>query len=142
MVDNLLITGGNGSLRPSGFREADWINTEIKNYGIADSSIIIEKQARNTLENAEFTRQLLIDKKLPPPYLLVTSAFHMRRSQMTFDAVGLKTIAYPCNYLMKEKNYYLRDLIPDAHVFNAWNFYIKEFIGYLVYSVKLKAGKA
>jgi uncharacterized SAM-binding protein YcdF (DUF218 family) len=95
----LLFTGGNASLKPTGFREADWISAELNSYRISKDEILIEKDSRNTLENAQFSKKLLEAKGLPPPYLLITSAFHMRRSLQTFKNAGLNVIPYSCNYI-------------------------------------------
>lgn len=135
-AENLLFTGGNGNLLPSGFREADWLAHELKNYGIADSAILIENNSRNTFENAQFSRSLLQAKKLHPPYLLVTSAFHMRRSLYTFKKMGLDVIPYSANYIAGREKVSLDSFIPSAETLLKWNVYIKEVIGFSAYYFK------
>lgn len=135
-ADNLLFSGGNGNLLPGGFREADWLLTELKNYKIADSSIIIEKNSRNTLENAKFSKNLLNSKKLAPPYLLVTSAFHMRRSMFTFEKTGIDVLPYSANYIAGREKATFDTFIPSAEALLKWNIYIKEIIGFVAYYFK------
>ena len=96
----ILITSGDGSLNPDGFSEAVWVQGELKKLNMPDSSVLIEGKSRNTIENAVFTKRLLIAKHLAPPYLLVTSAFHMRRSVVIFEKAGLKVIPFPSNYIV------------------------------------------
>jgi len=135
-AENLLFTGGNGNLLPSGFREADWLSKELKNYTIADSTILIEKNSRNTLENAQFSKNLLQSKKLRPPYLLVTSAFHMRRSLYTFKKMGIDVVPHSANYIAGREKVSFDNFIPSAETLLKWNVYIKEVIGFCVYYFK------
>ncbi|WP_295712244.1 YdcF family protein [Mucilaginibacter sp.] len=128
----IVISGGNGHLFADGFREADWAKEKLIALQIPDSCILVENQSRNTLENASLTKALLIKNKLKGPYILVTSAFHMRRSLQIFKSKGFDVIAYPCNYFAGTGNLSFGDLIPEAGVLTGWNTYIKELIGYMV----------
>ena len=135
-ADNLLFSGGNASLIPGKFREADWLSAELIHYNIADSTVLIENQSRNTLENARFTKTLLLSENLPPPYLLVTSAFHTRRSLSVYKKMGLQVVPYSCNFIAGRDKLSLDSFIPSAGTLQTWNFYIKEVIGSFVYYFK------
>ena len=135
-VAKLLFTGGNASVRPSGFSEASWIEDELRQFNIQQTDVLIENKARNTLENAGFSKALLESRQLPPPYVLVTSAFHMRRSLQTFRAAGIEVIPYSSNYLAGREKLSLDSFIPSAQALFTWNFYIKELIGSVVYALK------
>lgn len=129
---NILISGGNGSLIPGGFREARWAKQQLLQLGVADSLILTEDRSRNTLENAEFSKVVLDSNRLKPPYLLVTSAFHMRRAKMIFNKKGLNVVAVSCSYLIGNDSYHVTDLLPQADVIGNWDFYTKEVVGYMV----------
>lgn len=131
-VDKLLLTGGNGLLMPSGYKEADWARQQYKDLQVPDSCMLIENKSRNTIENAAFTKQLLQTQKLKGPYLLVTSAFHMRRSLMIFKKQGIDVIPYPCNFSTRQFSFSAEDLLPNAGALAGWGMYIKEMIGYVV----------
>lgn len=135
-VDYLLFTGGNASLMPGKFRETAWLSTEMHQFTISNKDVLIEKQARNTLENAKFTKLLLKTKQLPQPYLLVTSAFHMRRSLHTFKKAGLNVVPYSCNYIAGNNRLSFASFIPDVGALSNWNTYIKEVVGFVVYRFK------
>ncbi|MDN3549105.1 YdcF family protein [Mucilaginibacter aquaedulcis] len=137
-VKNVLITSGNGNLMPSAFREGTWAGYQLKAAQIPDSCILIEDKSRNTLENASFTKALLQKKGQQGPYLLVTSAFHMRRSIRIFKKVGLDIIPYPCNYIAGTNGIGLDELIPSADALSKWSTYIKEVIGLTVNYVSNK----
>lgn len=129
----LLITGGSGSLLPDEYSEAPWAKKQFLEFNYPDSAVLIESNSRNTLENGRFSKVLLDSAKLKPPYLLVTSAYHMRRSLMIFKNAGMDVIPYPANYLIRRKAE-ASDFIPDASVLSSWNIYIKEVVGYVANS--------
>lgn len=131
-VNRLLITGGNGLLRPSAFREADWVREQLREMQVPDSCVLSESKSRNTIENAVFSKQLLQQHKFKGPYLLVTSAFHMRRSMMIFKKYGVDVVAYPCNFSSRRFSVSFDDFLPNAGALAGWGTYIKEVIGYTV----------
>jgi len=130
----ILITGGNGDLVPGAYREAPWAKLQLQKLGIADSLILIEGNSRNTVENAVFSKRILLTNKLKPPYLLVTSASHMRRAVMIFEKKGIDVVPHPCNYLTNNKHFKLIDVVPQADVLSSWEVYLKEVVGYAVNS--------
>lgn len=131
-VPHLLISGGNGNLIPGKFKESEWVKTQLELLKVPDSSIIVENQSRNTLENAAFSKAILAQKHLQPPYLLVTSAFHMRRSLSIFKNEKMDVVPYPCDYIVGGPEFSWYQLIPDAGTLAGWNLYIKEMIGAFV----------
>ncbi len=138
IVSHVLITGGNGNIIPGAYHEGAWAGQQLAAMGLPPEAILVENNSRNTLENGAFTRQLLLDTHLAPPYILVTSAFHMRRSLMVFHREDLQVIPYPCNYTAGRYQLSVFDLIPGSEALNTWPYYIKEVIGYAVYWVKGK----
>ena len=80
------------------------------------------------MENAAYTSQSLGQSHLAPPYILVTSAFHMRRAMYIFKKAGVNVIPYPCNYLSGNTRSldFIDSITPDAYSLWTWNFYIKE----------------
>jgi len=138
IVDHILVSGGNGSLMKHSFRESKWAAAQLLAVGIPQSAILIENDSRNTLENAAFSKRVLDSAGLKPPYVLVTSAFHMRRSLWCFDKEGMNVIPYPCNYFAGRGKFNFTDIIPQAHVMDLWFVYIKEVVGYYAYQLKAK----
>jgi uncharacterized SAM-binding protein YcdF (DUF218 family) len=131
-VKRILVSGGNGSLFPDSFREGDWVKTQLLEFKVPDSCIIIEDKSRNTIENAAFSKQKLDSAHLTGPYVLITSAYHMRRSLQIFRKTKIDVTPFPCNYLAADGYTGAGDFIPDPGVLASWNIYIKEVIGYLV----------
>lgn len=131
-VSHILVSSGNASLHPDGFREADWVKTQLQIFGVPDSCILIEDQSRNTRENASLSKAVLQKAGLHGPYLLVTSAFHMRRALGIFKDNGFDVIPYPCHFVAGNGPGSLADFIPDGGVIGNWNTYTKEIAGTIV----------
>jgi uncharacterized SAM-binding protein YcdF (DUF218 family) len=135
-VSHILITGGNSDLHPSQYNQADWVATQLKEFNFPDSCIIEARNSRNTYEDAIFSKELLKNNHLQPPYLLVTSAFHMRRSLFIFKKIGLAVIPVPCNFFAGRNRETIASLLPNAGALSAWEIYIKEMIGLAVYYIR------
>jgi uncharacterized SAM-binding protein YcdF (DUF218 family) len=94
----IVVSGGNASLlprdRPS---EAAVMRDLLVGQGVDPSRIRLEERARNTVENALFSR----DIAQPSPgqvWLLVTSATHMPRALGCFRHIGWQVVPYPVDY--------------------------------------------
>lgn len=134
-VSNLLVSGINAKVKSN---KEDWVLRELREFKIPDSSILIENRSRNTFENVSYSKIILERSHLPPPYLLVTSAFHMRRALFIFKKMGIDVVPYPCDYLAGSEKTSVSDFIPQVTVLNKWNVYIKELVGYGVYYLKAR----
>lgn len=95
----IVYTGGFGelSLGETTHREADLALRLFVVMGIDKKRITIERESRNTYENALFTREL-VDPAPSERWLLVTSAFHMPRAIGVFRKVGFDVVAYPTDF--------------------------------------------
>ncbi|MFN4084159.1 MAG: YdcF family protein [Bacteroidia bacterium] len=109
--------------------------------GIPDSAIWVETESINTYENAVFTRELLkkkdenwADKK----YVIVTSAFHMRRAIACYKKAGFKNLTpYGTDFRsIRPKNTIINTIIPTYGGLENWTYLFKEIIGMFVYKIK------
>ncbi|QQL51364.1 YdcF family protein [Mucilaginibacter ginkgonis] len=135
-ASHILLTGGDGSLDSRGFSEANWVRGELAKLNVPDSLVLIEGKSKNTIENAQFTKKLLADNHLQPPYLLVTSAFHMRRADYVFKKAGLDVVPYPANYIAGISRTSYSSFIPSADALARWQLYTKEFVGLIVAKIR------
>lgn len=133
---HLLFSGGNSALNPDGFTEAKFVKQQLKKINIPDSLLLFDGKARNTIENAAFSKQLLKQAGLKPPYLLVTSAYHMRRAMLIYKKAGLDVVPYPCDYITGNDTVMPTDFVPGVEAIGKWNIYIKEMVGYIVAAIK------
>ncbi|GAB3927831.1 YdcF family protein [Mucilaginibacter myungsuensis] len=130
-ASHVLVTGGSSLLLPNGFSEGEWTRGQMKRFGVPDSAVLIEGKARNTMENAKLSAVVLQQKGLKPPYLLVTSANHMRRSVMIFKKNNIDVQPYPSNIQTVKIGWpVFSDIIPEPYIIMAWGGFLKELIGY------------
>ena len=99
--------------------------------------MLIESNSRNTIENAVFSKPILEKSGLKPPYILITSDFHMRRAAMIFRHEGYDIIADPVSS-GENDGFSFGDIIPDAETLSACTIYLKEGVGYVVNYYKTK----
>jgi uncharacterized SAM-binding protein YcdF (DUF218 family) len=132
-IQHLLISGGNGKPGDKNFREAAWVKTQLVQFGIPDSVIFVEDKSNNTQDNAVNSKHMLDSLHFPPPYLLITSAFHLPRAALTFKKDGLAVDPFPCNYTAGMDSFSLDDLLPRPSVLLDWDRYLKEAVGYVWY---------
>lgn len=93
----IVVTGGSGSLLLEGEGDAATAARLFPRLGFARERLILEREARDTFENAVLTRRL-VDPKPGEVWLLVTSAFHMPRSMALFRKAGFDVTPWPADY--------------------------------------------
>ena len=92
----LIVTGGAVFSRGS---EAGAIKRYMVSLGVPENRIFTEERARDTRENALFSKKLC-DEKGYERIVLVTSAYHMRRSVWAFKKAGfVELIPWPAGYV-------------------------------------------
>jgi uncharacterized SAM-binding protein YcdF (DUF218 family) len=101
--------------------------------GVPADAILVERQSRNTRENAVDTATLWREKGFRSG-LLVTSAIHMPRAIATFRAVGLNLTPWPADFHVDHSSgYTIFDFLPDAHWLALTTASVKEWLGLAVY---------
>lgn len=93
----VIFTGGSGYVTRQDVREAHYTAVLLTALGVPEGRVLYEDQSRNTRENADFSKTLVVPKA-GEIWLLVTSAWHMPRSVGTFRAAGWPVIPYPVDY--------------------------------------------
>jgi uncharacterized SAM-binding protein YcdF (DUF218 family) len=140
-IRNIIVAAGNGYITKNNFSEAAYIKQHLVQLGIPGERIFLDVKSRNTLENAKYTKQLADSTNLAGPYLLISSAMHLRRAEKVFRKMGIEPTLYPCNFLAQERgNNLLEDfLLPSSDAFQKWDNLIKELAGTLAYYITGKA---
>lgn len=110
---------------------------ELVALGVNPEDIIIEEDSKNTNENALFIKRELENQEIES-VILITSAFHMKRSMFVFEKnlQGIEIIPAPCNFLtskVKENNFYY---IPKYYNFLKFQTLLWESIGNIYYKIK------
>lgn len=137
-VKKILISGDSGYISDRGLHEAEQIKEMLVIWNIPEEDIIVEGTSRNTYENAlESTKILKNDYPEYNKFILVTSAFHMRRSRACFEKQNLNVTVYSTDQFTGGKRAYHWDeyIIPNPMNFVHWFTLIKEWVGYSTYKV-------
>jgi uncharacterized SAM-binding protein YcdF (DUF218 family) len=93
----LIFSGGSASIIRQDHKEADYVAELYGALGISADRLMLEREARNTWENAKYTMDMAAPRQ-GENWVLVTSAFHMPRAVGAFRRVGWELIPYPVDY--------------------------------------------
>jgi uncharacterized SAM-binding protein YcdF (DUF218 family) len=128
----VLFTGGSANLISNDAKEADYAAVIFESLGVDKSRLIMERQSRNTVENAEFSKALVAPKP-GERWLLVTSAFHMPRSVGLFRKAGFPVEPYPVDWRVGSRS----DAFSFTHVasegLSRTDIAVREWIGLIAY---------
>lgn len=98
--------------------------------GVKKEDIILDESAKDTFEEAMFTKKLLQNE----PFALVTSAAHMPRAMRLFESFGLHPIAAPADFHMDETVSYFQ--APGLGELNNSTASLHEYLGILWGKIK------
>ena len=133
IIKKILISGGIGRLINPGRREADEIYKAMILMGVPDDAMMLENESRNTHESALMVKDLISDQQT---HLLITSAFHLRRSVACFKKVGLHVDIFSTDFYTHPR-YFTPDVlfIPRLDAMIIWQKLFKEWAGMIAYKV-------
>ena len=135
-IQKILVSGGSGKLLNRGQREADEIASVLLMMGTKPEDIITENNSRNTHESAMEVKSILTGQTRPEECLLITSAFHMRRSSACFRRVGWSMDTFSTNILSHKRKFAVDVLLlPKPEALLGWNVLMKEWVGYIAYTI-------
>jgi uncharacterized SAM-binding protein YcdF (DUF218 family) len=134
----ILISGGSGSLEMPLDKEAKHIYDFLVQVGIPKDKILIENESKNTYENAVYSKRIIDSLNSGQSVLLITSAFHMRRSLAIFKKQGYSNVTpYSTDrYSGGRKFVFDHCFIPDVQALEGYNRLFHELLGYMVYKAK------
>lgn len=137
-VKTILLSGGSGYLMHPEEKESEIIGKYLNDIDYDLTDFWIEKESRNTVENAQYTIKMLKEKYgsdwQSKRYILVTSGYHMRRAKACFEKQGLQVEMYSTNMKSGPRRFHLDHmLIPTISALGRWEALGHEIIGYLVY---------
>jgi uncharacterized SAM-binding protein YcdF (DUF218 family) len=136
-VKRILISGGSGRLTEESEPEANRYQRAMVMMGVDPAHILIENETRNTAESAIQVKALLAklgysDKQS----VLITSAFHMRRSLACYRKQGMDPDVFSTDFYSHERDFYFDTLfIPQVDPIMNWNKLIKEWVGFVAYKL-------
>ena len=133
----IIFSAGSGDLFRQELKEAHYVKPWLETMGIEAERIVLEDQARNTIENAIYCYRIA-KPKASEAWLLVTSAFHMPRAVGTFRRAGWSAIPYPVDFgTTGDETWSL--MFNLSHGLGTANNAIHEWLGLLFYWVTDKS---
>ena len=129
----LILTGG--KLPWSiGVPEGEYLRDVAIDLGVPKKDILITENVENTDQEAKAIKKILLLDN--PKVILVTSAFHMPRAQLVFEAAGINVIPFPVDFIIGAEKLTFMSFIPSAGSFASTSFFVREMIGRTYYSLK------
>ena len=129
----LIFTGGKVPWS-IGLPEGEFLKKEAIKLGIPKKDILITENIENTDQEAKAIKKLLSTDN--PKIILVTSAFHMPRAKLVFEAAGINVIPSPVDFMIGAGKLTFMNFIPSASSFAATSFFVREIIGRTYYNLK------
>lgn len=103
----VIFTGGSATLAVGDEREADFAQGIFVRLGLSPGRVMLERDSRNTAENAQFTARMLAPRE-EQRWVLIDSAYRMPRTVGLFRAAGFSVEPYPVDWLTQGKTDYWR----------------------------------
>jgi uncharacterized SAM-binding protein YcdF (DUF218 family) len=132
-----IFSGYSGRITPKGISEADAFKQLIQEQGLSEQNAHYENRSRNTYENVLHMKPMIEEFGLKTdtgqlkPWLLITSASHMLRSEKIFRKQDIKLISVPVDYQTSNRLQWTSyDLTDGAH---NWNILVHEIVGLFAY---------
>jgi len=123
----IIVSGGSFEGKIS---DANAMAYVLKEMGVEPEKIIEENKSKDTAQNAFYVSQICKTKGFKK-LILVTSAYHLKRSKKLFERTGLKILPYPAD--SKRKNYYnIYSFLPKFSTFATSSKAIREYIALLI----------
>lgn len=114
--------------------EAQVVADQLVAWGIDRDRVIVEDRARNTRENATYSKKIVEERGFRS-VLVVTSAFHMSRSLAAFRGVGLEVDTLPVDPRSFSFTKHHTTWLPRSGFLDNSTFALRELAGRLVYRI-------
>ncbi|MES2905796.1 MAG: YdcF family protein [Pseudomonadota bacterium] len=128
----LVFTGGDGGLLGGHGNESDDAENLFVRLGVPRSQLVLERNSRNTYENAGLVAKA-VQPKAGEVWLLVTSAWHMPRAVGCFRRAGFNVTPYPVDYRTRGWSDIYRPFGAVSEGLRRTDIAVKEWTGLLVY---------
>jgi len=137
LIKKILVSGGSGKLLKQDEPEANKFKKVMLMAGVNELDIIIENKTRNTYESAVAVKKILDSLQVKSEdCLLITSAFHMRRSMACYRKAGLMIEPFSTDfYGIADKPFIPTIFIPAIQGFIIWEKLLKEWTGFVAYKI-------
>lgn len=137
IIKKIIVSGGSGRLLDTTVREANDVMDAMTMMGVPGEDILVESTSRNTFESAVEVKKIL-DLRLikPSECLLITSAFHMRRSIACYRKAEMDMNTFTTDFYTHRRTFTPDTwLVPRIEAMLIWQRLIKEWVGLVAYKI-------
>jgi len=117
-----------------GIPEGEYLKDIVVKNGISENNILLTENVENTDQEAKAIKKLLSINE--PKVILVTSAFHMPRAQIVFEAAGINVVPFPVDFQKGLSKTTFMSFMPSANALSETSFFVREMIGRTYYNLK------
>lgn len=132
-ADKLIFTAGRTPWHSQTEPEGAILKRFAIAMGVPSDNILLTEVVQNTEQEARAVRKLIPTQR--PHILLVTSAYHMKRSVELFVAQGLLVTPYPVDFRVEIRELTPMDFLPDASALATTSFAQRELLGRAYYGI-------
>jgi uncharacterized SAM-binding protein YcdF (DUF218 family) len=129
----VIVSGGRSWERGGGDAESSAARRLLERLGVPAGSIIEEPSSRDTWENARLTLTLVPGGGT---VALVTSAYHLPRAALAFEAAGIRFVPAPTDFRARRRPYDLISFLPSFRCLEESFQAIREYAGLAWYRLR------
>jgi len=132
----LIFTGGWVPWQPDAQPEGKVLADRAVALGVPRDQIAVTGKASNTADEAREVAKMLHSlgrDRQGDGVILVTSAFHMRRSRLIFAKAGVPVVPFPVDFQVSDAPFSVIDVLPGADSIEKTATALRELYGYLFY---------
>ncbi len=136
ILKKIVISGGSGDPYQQEIKEANELIKVFTMCQVPEKDLIIEPNSRNTFESAAAVAGILNSQLPDSQYLLITSAFHMRRSLGVFKKAGIPVQPFSTDFRTSDPPLTWKQiLIPSPGALKRMHILCKELLGIFAYKI-------
>jgi uncharacterized SAM-binding protein YcdF (DUF218 family) len=137
LIEKILISGGTGKIFGEEEPEANKLKRAMLLMCVPEADILIENQTRNTAESAIEVKKILGTLHYSAhDCLLITSAFHLRRSLAVYNKAGLDLESFSTDFYTHQRTFEPEVLLlPQLQAISKWHKLAKEWVGMAAYKI-------
>ena len=130
----IIVSGGLWMTDPSQPNEGELLKTLLIDLNVPPERILVTPTSGNTEGEAVKVRRVLRDTS--PNIILVTSAFHLPRARLIFEAQGFDVSGCPVDFRTPVPRRFLARIIPSAAGLAKTDLVIREVLGQIYYRME------
>ena len=132
---NIPIIVSSGKVHKDRIAGAPIVKRVLMDLGVDENQIILENKSRDTFENAKYSKEICDKMGFISPILL-TSAYHLKRSYWIFEHFGMNINPFPAYFTTHENpRYSWYSFLPRYNNLANISKALHEYLGLIYYKI-------